>query len=278
MSITASEVNKLRQVTGAGMMDCKKALTEAEGDFDKAIENLRKKGQKVSDARADREASEGSVFAISSDDKTTAALLELNCETDFVARNEDFQNMGTRFTKAAFSSGATDAESAKALVLEGRTIQDYLTDAMGRIGEKIDIRRFVRASAERVITYIHPGARVGVLVAFDGIGSADIDQVGKDVAMQIAAMKPVSVDKDDVPADLAAKELEIGREQARAEGKPEAILDKIAQGKLAKFYKEQTLMNQEFVKDSSITIAQYLKNAGPNLKVKAFYRVQLGTN
>jgi elongation factor Ts len=278
MSITASEVNKLRQVTGAGMMDCKKALTEAEGDFDKAIENLRKKGQKVSDARADREASEGSVFAISSDDKTTAALLELNCETDFVARNEDFQNMGTRFIRAAFSFGATDAESAKALVLEGRTIQEYLTDAMGRIGEKIDIRRYVTATSERVITYIHPGARVGVLVAFDGVAGVDMDTVGKDVAMQIAAMKPVSVDKEDVPAELAAKELEIGREVARAEGKPEAMLDKIAQGKLAKFFKEQTLMNQEFVKDSSITIAQYLKNANPNLKVKAFYRVQLGTN
>ena len=277
MSISATDVNKLRQLTGAGMMDCKKALTESGGDFDKAIEYLRKKGQKVSDARADRDATEGAVFAVANDGSSSAALLELNCETDFVARNEDFQGMGATFIAAGFKAGAADAEAVKELTVDGKPIKDLLLDAMGRIGEKIDIRRYVSASAERVVTYIHPGARVGVLVAFDGVGNADIEQVGKDVAMQIAAMKPVSIGKDDVPADLVAKELEIGREQARAEGKPEAMLDKIAQGKLQKFFKENTLLQQEFVKDSSLTIEQYLKNANPTLKVKAFHRVQLGT-
>jgi elongation factor Ts len=269
-------VNKLRQITGAGMMDCKKALTESGGDFDKAIEYLRKKGQKVSDARADREATEGAVFAISNEGKTSAALLELNCETDFVARNDDFQEMGGMFIGAAFKANAADADAAKELSIDGKPVKEYLLEAMGRIGEKIDIRRYVSATADRVITYIHPGARVGVLVAFDGVGEADIETVGKDVAMQIAAMKPVSISKDDVPAEIVAKELEIGREIAAAEGKPEAMLDKIAQGKLQKFFKENTLLQQEFVKDTSLTIEQYLKKSSPTLKVKAFYRVQLG--
>jgi len=276
MAITAKQVNELRKATGAGMMDCKKALVEAEGDFDKAVEILRKKGQKVSSKRSDREANEGSVFAYSEGGK--AALIELNCETDFVARNEDFVAMGEQLVKTAFDASPADLTAFLALEVDGRPVSDHLTDAMGKIGEKISVSKYETLEADGVVTYIHPGGRVGVGVAFTGIDGVDIDTVGKDVAMQIAAMKPVALDKDDVPQAIVDQELKIGREQALAAGKPEAILDKIAQGKLNKFFKENTLLNQEFVKDTSKTIAQYLKEANPDLKVKAFSRLQLGAS
>jgi elongation factor Ts len=273
-TITAKDVNELRQITGAGMMDCKKALEQSEGDREKAIDYLRKKGQKIADNRQDRDANEGAIFV--QGNAGAAALIELNCETDFVARNEYFQNLGQGIARVAFDQNPANLEGLLALPLDGRAISDHLLEAMSKIGEKIQIRSYSRIEGDRVITYVHPGARVAVAVAFLGVGSEDIESIGKDVAMQIAAMKPVAVDQGDVPAEIIAKELEIGRERALAEGKPEAIVDKIAQGMLQKYYKENTLLAQEFVKDTSKTVAQYLKGANPNLKVKAFKRLQLG--
>lgn len=273
-TITAKDVNELRQITGAGMMDCKKALEEAGGDREAAIDILRKKGQKISEKRSDRDANEGAIFAYG--DANAAALIELNCETDFVARNDDFQGLGRQIVEKAFSTKASDLEAVLALPLDSRAVADHLTDAMGRIGEKIAIRNYARAEGDRVITYIHPGARVGVIVAFNGVGSEDIEAVGKDVAMQIAAMKPVSIDESGVPAEVVAREMMIAREKAAAEGKPENLLDRIAEGTVKKFYKDNTLLAQEFVKDSSKTVAQYLKEQNPNLKVASFRRLQLG--
>lgn len=279
MAITAKDVNRLRQATGAGMMDCKKALVEAEGDFDKAVEILRKKGQKVSAKRADREAKEGAVFIKANASATEATLIELNCETDFVARNEDFQKLGESIVSLARAEQPSDVDALKALEMEGKPVDAHLTDAMGKIGEKIDISKYENISGEKVITYLHPGARIGVAVAFEGVGEQDASQVGKDVAMQIAAMNPVAVDKDGVPQEIADKEVEIGKEQARAEGKPEQIIEKIAMGKLNKFYKDNTLLNQEFVKDTSKTVSKYIKEAlGKEVTITKFSRVQLGEN
>lgn len=278
MEISAKDVAKLRGITGAGMMDCKKALAEAEGDFDAAIEILRKKGQKVANNRSDREASEGAVFV-----KTLSAgeaiMIELNCETDFVARNEDFQALGNTILEVAAANKPANAEALKALPLaDGRAINDHLTDAMGKIGEKIDVSKYAHITGESVVTYIHPGARIGVAVAFAG-ASGDTDTIGKDVAMQIAAMSPVAVTKDDVDPSIIQKEIEIGMEIARQEGKPEAMLEKIAQGKLNKFFEDSTLLNQKFVKDSSKTVAQYIKETlGASATVKSFRRFQLGQN
>jgi elongation factor Ts len=273
-TITAKDVNELRQITGAGMMDCKKALEQADGDREAAIDYLRKKGQKIADNRQDRDANEGLVFVQHS--HTTAVIVELNCETDFVARNEYFQGLGQGIARVAFENHATNPAEVLPLELDGRAVSEHLLEAMSKIGEKIQVRSCIRVEGDRVITYIHPGARVGVAVAFNNVGSEDIDTIGKDVAMQIAAMKPVSVDPSTVPAEIIAKELEIGRERALAEGKPEAIVDKIAQGMLQKYYKDNTLLAQEFVKDTSKTVAQYLKEKNPNLVVKTFARVQLG--
>lgn len=273
-TITAKDVNELRQITGAGMMDCKKALEQAEGDRDKAVDYLRKKGQKIADNRSDRDANEGSIFVQHS--HTTAVLIELNSETDFVARNESFQTLGNGIVRVAFENNPANVEALLAMQLDGEKISEHLTLAMAKIGEKIQVRTMIRIEGARVTTYVHPGARVAVAVAFENVGSEDIETIGKDVAMQIAAMKPISVDQDNVPAEIVAKELEIGRERALAEGKPEAIVDKIAQGMLQKYFKENTLLAQEFVKDTSKTVAQYLKEHNPNLKVKAFARVQLG--
>ncbi len=282
MEISAKDVAELRRVTGAGMMDCKKALTEAAGDFEKAIEFLRKKGQKVSSSRQDRDAKEGSVFARSNDKGDRAVLVELNCETDFVARNEDFQTLGQTIANLAFDNSPNNLESLLDLPMNGRPVKDHLVDAMGRIGEKIDIRTYENLTAEKVITYIHPGARVGVLVAFNGTDGKNVEQLGKDIAMQIAAMKPVAVDKDDLSPAVVEKEIEIRKELLKNDpknaGKPEDLLQKIVLGSIGKFYQEVTLLNQEFVKDTSKTVAQYLKEHNPNLKVKAFSRVQLGGN
>ncbi|MCI4669275.1 MAG: translation elongation factor Ts [Bacteroidia bacterium] len=277
MKVTASDVNRLRQATGAGMMDCKKALTEAEGDFDKAVEILRKKGQKVSAKRADRDAKEGSVFIKANADATTATIIELNCETDFVARNEDFQALGNSIVELADKEAPANLESLMALTMDGKSVEETLTDAMGRIGEKLQIRTFEIVKGDKVVSYIHPGARIGVAVAFTGKTDNEVAQVGKDIAMQIAAMNPISVDKDSVPQEIINKELEIGMEQAKAEGKPEKIWDKIAQGKLNKYFRENTLLHQDFVKDTSKSIAQYIKSElGADITVSAFKRVQLG--
>lgn len=274
MNISAQEVNKLRQQTGAGMMDCKKALVEAEGDFEKAIELLRKKGQKVSASRADRVASEGAILAKSTGNK--GVILELNCETDFVAKNSDFLGYGEALLNAAIASNPSSTEDLLALNHNGLKLSDMMLDTVGKIGEKIEIGTYETLNSDTVITYIHPGARLGVLVGFSGTTDLNLDSIGKDIAMQIAAMNPVAVDQDGVDASIVQKEIEIGKEQARQEGKPEAMLEKIALGKLNKFYKENTLLNQDFVKDASKTVAQFLKETNPNLKVVGFKRVQLG--
>ncbi|MEM6343446.1 MAG: translation elongation factor Ts [Bacteroidota bacterium] len=278
MAISAKQVNELRKATGAGMMDCKKALVEADGDFEKAVEFLRKKGQKVSAKRADREANEGAVFIAATGDSSKAVVIELNCETDFVARNEDFQALGQSIADKALADAPADLAALKALDLNGNSIADTLVDAIGKIGEKLDVSKYAAISGDKVVTYIHPGARIGVAVAFANVTEGDTAAVGKDVAMQIAAMNPVSVDKDGVPTDVVEKEIEIGKEQARQQGKPEAILEKIAMGKLNKFYKENTLLNQDFVKDTSLSVSKYISQSlGKEATVSDFKRVQLGS-
>lgn len=276
MAITAQEVNKLRQMTGAGMMDCKKALTEANGDFDAAIDLLRKKGQKVSASRSDRETTEGSIFVKTNDAKTEGVLVALGCETDFVAKNEEFQSLGQTILDVAVKQKPASVEDLKKETVGGRTIDERIIELVGKIGEKIDIVSYEIMNAEAVVAYIHAGSKLGVLVGLKGANGSDVSVAGKDVAMQIAAMNPVGVDKDDVDPSIVAREIEIGREQARAEGKPEAMLDKIAEGKLNKFYKDSTLLNQAFVKDNSLTIAKYLDSVYKGLTVSSFKRVAIG--
>jgi len=275
MEIKAQDVNKLRQLTGAGMMDCKKALTEAEGDFEKAIDILRKKGQKISAARADRNASEGAIFIKTNEAKTEGIIISLNCETDFVAKNEDFIALGNKILDKVFEDKPASIEEINGLVIEGKTVSEHLIEIVGRIGEKIEVGAYEQVSGEKVVSYLH-GTRVGVLVALKNVNGADVEEAGKDVAMQIAAMKPVAVDKDDVDPTIIEREIEIGKEQARQEGKPEAMLEKIALGKLNKFYKDNTLLNQEFVKDNTKSIAQYLEGVQKGLTVSAFKRVAVG--
>ncbi|MEX2336126.1 MAG: translation elongation factor Ts [Fulvivirga sp.] len=276
MAITAKDVNKLRQMTGAGMMDCKKALTEANGDFDQAIDLLRKKGQKVSASRADRDVTEGSVFVRTNNDNTEGILIALNCETDFVGKNEEFQNLGNAILDIAFEKQPVDIDGLKKEKLGAVTVDEKITELVGKIGEKIEISEYVKVQGEAVVPYIHSGSKLGVLVSLKGTNGADVQEAGKDVGMQIAAMNPVAVDKDGVDASLVEKELEIGKEQALAEGKPENIVDKIAQGKLQKFYRDNTLLNQQFVKDSSLTVAGYLDSVSKGLTVNDFKRVAIG--
>ncbi len=276
MAITAQEVNKLRQMTGAGMMDCKKALVEAEGDFDKAIEILRMKGQKLSEKRADRETKEGSVFVRVSEDGSTAHLIAFTCETDFVAKNDDFQALGNEIADAAKSNSPADLAALNALSLGDVTVEEKITELVGKIGEKLAVTTYETISGEKVASYIHSNGKLGVLVAMTGAGDAEVADAGKDVGMQIAAMNPVALDKDGVDPTTIEKEIEIGKEQARQEGKPEAILDKIAAGKLQKFFKENTLLSQSFVKEPKQTVAQYLDSVNKGLTVSAFKRVSIG--
>ncbi|WP_338872735.1 translation elongation factor Ts [Spirosoma sp. SC4-14] len=277
MAITAADVNKLRQETGAGMMDCKKALTEADGDFEKAKEILRKQGQKIADKRADNVTSEGVVLAHVSQDGKSGKVIALACETEPVSKVADFQNLAMAVISTAVATNATDKDTLLATSqADGRTLQDHITDLMGKIGEKIDVAAFESVSADTVVSYIHSNGKLGVLVGLSNTNGTDVAEVGKDIAMQIAAMKPIAVDKDGVDATVVEREIEIGKEQARQEGKPEAMLEKIALGKLNKFYKENTLLNQEFVKDNSLTIAQLLDKTSKGLTVSAFKRVAIG--
>ncbi|AIZ64685.1 elongation factor Ts [Hymenobacter sp. DG25B] len=275
-AITAADVNKLRTMTGAGMMDCKKALTEADGDFEAARDILRKQGQKIADKRAENETSEGFVAVNVSEDGTNGKLVALACETESVAKVANFRELVQRILDAAVRTNATSKEELLATKEEdGLTIQEHITDLMGKIGEKLDLT-YATLTAEKVASYIHSDSKKGVLVGLKNVGSADTAALGRDVAMQIVAMKPVAVDKDGVDSAIAEREIEIGKEQARAEGKPEAMLEKIAQGKLNKFYKENTLLNQEFVKDNSMTIAQLLDKASKGMTVSDFKRVAIG--
>ncbi|MCK9326079.1 MAG: translation elongation factor Ts [Bacteroidales bacterium] len=271
--IKAADVAKLRQMTGAGMMDCKQALTETNGDFDQAIDILRKKGQKIASKRADREATEGAVIAKVNDDHTFGVLVVLNCETDFVAKNEDFVKKAHLFADAALAQKPNSLEELKNLTVEGHTIESEITNMTGVIGEKIDLSIYQKLEAPQVVSYIHPGNRLATIVSFNK--AVDDPQVPKNISMQVAAMAPVSVDKDRVPKEVIEKELEIGRAQAKEEGKPEAILDKIAEGKLNKFFKENTLVSQEFISDHKVTVAEYMAQHDKELKVLDFIRYTL---
>lgn len=257
-------------------MDCKKALTEANGDFDAAIDLLRKKGQKVSASRSDRETTEGAVFVNTNDSNTEGVLVALGCETDFVGKNEEFQNLGNAILKVAVEKKPASVDALKGEKIGDQTVEEKIIELVGKIGEKIEIVAYEVLTAEAVVTYIHAGSKLGVLVGLKGANGVDVTAAGRDVAMQIAAMNPVGVDKDDVDPTIVEREIEIGREQARAEGKPEAMLDKIAEGKLNKFYKENTLLNQAFVKDNSLTIAKYLDSVNKGLTVSSFKRIAIG--
>ena len=273
MEISAADVMKLRKATGAGMMDCKTALADAEGDFNRAIDIIREKGKLVASKRADRAATEGVVLAKVNESKKSGALLVLNCETDFVAKNEAFVSFAVKILDAAIASNAADLDAVKALVLDGRTVENLIIEQTGVIGEKLDLPYFAKLDAETVVAYIHPGNRLSTLVGFN---QAEIDiQVTKDVAMQVAAMNPVAVDKSDVSAEIVAKELEIAKEKFRQEGKPEAMLDKISQGALEKFFKESTLLNQAFIKENKQTVSEFLKSQDKALTVTSFFRYNL---
>jgi elongation factor Ts len=274
MNITATDVNKLRTMTGAGMMDCKKALTEANGDFEAAIDILRKKGQKIAAARADRESSEGTVFLKTNDNGTEGIAIGLNCETDFVAKNEDFVKLGNAILEVAYTQKPADTAALLALKIDGRLISEHLSDMMGKIGEKIEVSAYEVVKGDKVVSYLH-GAKIGVLVALKNVGG-EAEGAGRDIAMQIAAMRPIALDKDGVATDLINREIEIGKEQARAEGKPENMLEKIAMGKLSKFYKDYTLLNQEFIKDPKLTVSQYLESVSKGLTVSSYKRIGIG--
>lgn len=270
--ITAAEVSKLRKVTGAGMMDCKNALQESNGDFNKAIEIIRKKGQAIANKRADREAREGVAIAKTNNDASKGAIIVLNCETDFVAKNDSFIKFAESILDKAISENPDNLEDLKQLKIEGKTINDKVIEQIGIIGEKLTLSYYDKIESHQVISYIHPGNKLATLVGLNKV--ADI-QVGRNLAMQIAAMNPVAVDKDDVPPEIIENEKEIGREQARQEGRPENILDKIAEGKLNKFFKENTLLNQEYTRDNKKTIRQYLQESDSELKVTGFSRYSL---
>lgn len=273
MAITAQDVNKLRKMTGAGMMDCKKALTEANGDFDAAVDIIRKRGQAIASKRADREATEGAVLSRVDATGKFGAIIILNCETDFVAKNEGFVALASSILDAALANKPANIDALKALDLGGISVADKITEQSGVIGEKIDLSAFDVVEAESVAAYVHAGNKLATLVGFN---QADVDaQAGKDVAMQIAAMAPIAVDRNSVDQATIDHELEIGKDMARNEGKPEAMLDKIAQGRLNKFFKESTLMEQEFVKDSKKTIAQYLDGVSKGLAAVSFKRLSL---
>jgi elongation factor Ts len=274
MEISAADVMKLRKVTGAGMMDCKTALADAEGDFNRAIDIIREKGKLVASKRADRSATEGVVLAKVNASRKTGALVVLNCETDFVAKNENFIAFAERILDAAMANNSANLDEVKALVLDGRTVADHVIEQTGVIGEKLDLPFYAKIDAETVVAYIHPGNKLSTIVGFN-IPDVDV-QVTKDVAMQVAAMNPVSVSKEDVPAEVVAKELEIAKEKFRLEGKPEAMLDKIAQGALEKFFKDSTLLNQAFIKESKQTVKEFLVSQNKALTVTGFYRYNLG--
>lgn len=276
ITISAADVNKLRQMTGSGMMDCKKALMESNGDFEAAIDFLRKKGQKISLNRADRAAKEGAVIALTSEDKKTGIIIELNCETDFVAKTDDFLKAANDIAKFAITEKPADLEALKASSINGVALEQMLVDLMGKTGEKMDVSKYEIIKGENVVSYIHAGNRMGVLVEMNNTPSDANIAAGKDTAMQIAAMNPIALNENEVSKETVAREIEVGKEQAIAEGKPAEMAEKIAMGRLNKFYKEYTLMNQEFVKDSSKTIAKMLTDTEPGLVVKSFKRIALG--
>jgi len=275
LKLSAADVKKLRDATGAGMMDCKKALTEANGDFDKAIEVLRKKGQKLSAKRADREANEGVVIAQINGDKTRGVVVKLSCETDFVAKNDDFVNMTKKIAEMAINEFPETKDALLDLPFDGIPLRDKITEQIGVIGEKVELANYERIEAPMVVKYIHMGNKAGVLVALNK-ASEEFENPGKDVAMQVAAMKPIALNKESIPQEIIDKELEIGKEIAMKEGKPEAMLEKIATGKLNKYFKDNTLLAQAFVKNNKQSVEAYLKSVDSELTVTDFKHVKLG--
>jgi len=272
VKITASEVNKLRQATGAGMMDCKKALVEAEGNFDKAVEVLRKKGQKVAANRADRASSEGAVLAKVNANQNVGVLVSLNCETDFVAKNESYLELANNLSDLALEHDSLD--SFLAAPFGGMTVAEKLIEQTGIIGEKIEIGGFKRIEAPFVGAYIHAGNKIAALVGLSAAGDKS-GEVAKNVAMQAAAMNPIALDEDGVDAAVVEKEIEIAKDQLRQEGKPEAMLENIAKGKLKRFFKDNTLINQDYIKDNKVSVAQYVKSEDASLSISSFERLAL---
>lgn len=272
-TVTAAEVNELRTRTGAGMMDCRKALIESDGDFEKATDYLRKKGQKVAAKRSDRETKEGVVITLVSDDKKKGVIICLSCETDFVARNDEFTGFAKSVAQAALDHSIASIEALNNEKVNGEIVSNKINDLIGKIGEKITISRYEKIDAGYTVSYTHGDYRIGVLAGF----SKPLDEAAaKDVAMQIAAMNPIAVDESSVPADMIAREKEIAVEQVKGEGKPAEMAEKIAMGKVNKFFKEQTLLAQPFVKDNKLSVAAYLKSVDPDVKVTGFKRVALG--
>jgi elongation factor Ts len=272
-TITAADVNKLRTITGAGMMDCKKALVEADGDFDLAIENLRKKGQKVAANRSDRESTEGAVIAVVNDAKTSGVVISLNCETDFVGKNEAFVKLAKELAALALNFDSKDAFLATDF--HGITVAEKLIEQTGVIGEKIEIGSFERLEGPFVGSYIHAGNKIATLVALSA-NVAGAEEASRNVAMQAAAMNPIALNETGVDAAVIEKEVEIAKEQLRAEGKPEAMLENISKGKIQRFYKDNTLVNQDYIKDGSMNVAAYVKSVDANLTVTGFKRAALG--
>ena len=271
-TITASEVNQLRKQTGAGMMDCKKALQEAEGDFEKAVDILRKKGQKVAAKRADREATEGCVLAATTDDNSFGAIVSLNCETDFVAKNDSFIELTRSILDKALTERPATKDELLQMEVEGMKIEDKLTEQTGVIGEKLEIGAYENLAAPFVASYIHAGNKLATLVGL----SDEAEEAGRNVAMQAAAMNPVALSREEVPQDVIDRELEVGKDLARQEGKPEAMLDKIASGRLNKFFKENTLLEQDYIRDNKLSINKYLGSVKNDLSATAFRRIGLG--
>ena len=277
MAIGATEIAKLRKMTGAGMMDCKRALEEANGDYDQAVSIIRKKGQLVASKRADRDATEGCVIARISEDATKGVLTVLSCETDFVAKGTDFIKFTEDVARTALKEGAADLNAVKQLTVNGISVTEGVSEKVAVIGEKIELSFFGILEATEVVAYIHPGNKLACLVGFNK--KLNDQQTGRDIAMQVAAMSPVAVDKESVPADVVAKEMEIATDQAKNDprnaGKPDHMIEKIAQGKLEKFFKDMTLINQEFIKNSKMKVADYLMEADKDLKVTRFIRFSL---
>ena len=276
INISAAEVNKLRQMTGAGMMDCKKALQETEGDIEKAIDYLRKKGQKVAEKRADRDANEGIVLAKATDDHSFGAVIMLNCETDFVAKNEEFKQFGKDLIDLAIHFKPKNVDEIFTLKLNATTVAEKLNEMLGKTGEKIKIAHYEFIEAPFVKAYNHHGNRLATVIGLNKKDAKNITEIGHELAMQVAAMNPVAVDKENVSPKVIEREIEIGKEQARQEGKPEEMLEKISTGKLGKFFKERTLLNQDFVRDTKKTIRQYIAENDKELTVTGFKRLMLG--
>ena len=276
MNITAADVNKLRQMSGAGMMDCKKALQESEGDFDKAIDYLRKKGQKVAGKRADRDANQGFVVAKTTDDQTYGAVVMVNCETDFVGKTEEFIKFSKDLLDLGLANRIHNVSDLMPMSLGTTTVAEKLNELLGKTGEKIEIAHYEVIEAPVVFAYNHFGNRLATIIGLSKKDAKNASEIGHELAMQVAAMSPVAVDKENVSQEVIDREIEIGKDQARQEGKPEDMLEKIAQGKLTKFFKEMTLLNQDFIKDTKKTVRQYIAENDKDLAVTGFKRLQLG--